>query len=171
MNYEILKWTPISGIFEEKHFGETDPNPLWIKFFSIDSECWIGSFASGDIGLVNNKIIEIDKSSKIGILTNGAFYLIDKDTRNLILHPKHGFFTDFEILSNQDLIFLATCTGIYILKNNKLIKEIQPNFIDGIRFTNKAENKLLGEIWEPGLDEWIKFEIDIQTLKMKSLAT
>ena len=42
------------------------------------------------------KILEIDKSSKIGILTNGAFYVIDKDSRDLISHPENGFFTDFE---------------------------------------------------------------------------
>ena len=166
MNYEILKSTPISGDFEEKHFGETDTNPLWIKFTSIDSEYWIGSFASVDIGLVNEKIVEIDKSSKIGILTNGAFYLIDKDSKDLILHPENGFFTDFKILLDQDLIFLATNWGIYIFKDNKQIKEIRPDFIDGIRFTKKAENKLLGEIFEPG-DEWIEFELDTQTLKMK----
>ena len=166
MNYEILKWTPISGEFDEKHFGETDANPLWIKFISIDSNCWIGSFASGDIGLVNEKIVEIDKSSKIGILTNGAFYLIDKDSRDLILHPENGFFTDFEILLDQELIFLATNWGIYILKNNSQIKEIRPDFIDGIRFTKKTDTKLLGEIYEPGY-EWIEFELDIPTLKLK----
>jgi hypothetical protein len=163
MNYEILNLTPISGDFEEKHFGETDANPLWIKFILIDSNCWIGSFASGDIGLVNEKIVEIDKSSKIGILTNGAFYLIDKDSRDLILHPESGFFTDFEILLDQDLIFLATNWGIYILKNNSQIKEIRPDFIDGIRFTKKTDTKLLGEIYEP-VDEWIDFEFDIPTL-------
>jgi len=166
MNYEILKWTPISGDFDEKHFGETDANPLWIKFYPNDSDCWIGSFASGDIGLVNEKIMEIDKSSKIGILTNGAFFLIDKDSRDLILHPENGFFTDFEIFPDQDLIFLATFWGIYILKNNKQIKEIRPDSIDGIRFTKKTDNKLLGEIYEPG-DDWLEFELDTQSLKMK----
>ncbi len=166
MNYEILKWTPTSGDFNEKHFGDTEANPLRIKFVSNDSDCWIGSFTSGDIGLVNEKVVEIKKSSKIGILTNGAFYLIDKNSRDLILHPEKGFFTDFEILPNQNLIFLATNWGVYILKDNKQIKEIRPDFIDGIRFTKKTDNKLIGEIFEPG-DEWIEFEIDTQTLKMK----
>ncbi len=166
MNYAVLIWTPISGDFDEKHFGETDANPLWIKFISNESDCWIGSFASGDIGLINEKILEIDKSSKIGILTNGAFYVIDKDSRDLISHPENGFFTDFEILPDQDLIFLAADWGIYIFKNDKQIKEIRPDFIDGIRFTKKTDNKLFGEIYVPG-DNWIEFELDTQTLKMK----
>ena len=160
MNYEVLKWTPISGDFEEKHFGVTDTNPLWIKFNPIDSESWIGSFANGNIGLVNEKIIEIEKTPKIGILTNGAFYLIDKESKDLILHPENGFFTDFEIIPDQNLIFLATDWGIYILKDNKQIKEIRPDFIDGVRFSNKINNLLIGEIYEPG-DEWIKFELGI----------
>lgn len=77
MKSEVLKWAPNSGDFEEKHFGVTHSNPLWIKFNSIDSDCWTGSFSGGDIGLINKKIIEIDKVSKVGVLINGAFYLID----------------------------------------------------------------------------------------------
>jgi len=166
MNYEILKWTPISGDFEEKHFGMTDPKPLWIKFNTIDSECWIGSFANGEIGLVNEKIVEIEKTAKIGILYNGAFYLIDKESKDLIFHPEQGWCVDFEIDPYQNLIFLATNWGIYILKNNELIKEIRPDFIDGVRFNNMINNVLIGEIYEPGYD-WIKFELDIPSLKLK----
>jgi len=166
MNFEILNGTPISSDFEEKHFGETDSNSLWIKFNLIESEYWIGSFASGDIGLINEKIVEIVKTSKIGILTNGAFYLIDRDSRDLLFHPKDGYFTDFEIILDNDLIFLATNWGICVIKNNVVIKEIRPDFIDGVRFTNRINNQLIGEIYEPG-DEWIKFELDLQTLKLK----
>ena len=131
MNLEILKWTPVSGEFEEKHFGVTDPNPMWIKFCPTDSANWTGSFASGEIGLINEKIVEIDKTSKIGILTNGAFYLIHKDSKDLLLNPRNGYFTDFEILLEENLVFLATNWGIYIFKDNTLIKEIRPDFIDG----------------------------------------
>ena len=166
MKDEVLKLTPISGDFEEKHFGVTDTNPLWIKFNPNDSESWIGSFASGDIGLVNEKIVEIEKTSEIGILINGAFYLIDKESKGLILHPEFGFFNDFEIIPKQNLIFLATFWGIYIFKDNKQIKEIRPGFIDGVRFTNRINDSLMGEIYEPG-DKWIKFELDIPTLKLK----
>jgi hypothetical protein len=166
MNFELLKATPVSGDFDEKHFGDTDTNPLWIKFYPIDSDCWIGSFASGDIGLINQKIVEIDKTSAIGVLTNGAFYLIDKDSKDLIFHPKNGFFTDVEIILDSNLIFLATDWGIYVIKDNVQIKEIRPDFIDGIRFTKRIDNLLIGEIYEPG-DEWIKFELDILSLKLK----
>ncbi|MBT6836899.1 MAG: hypothetical protein HOA61_12715 [Bacteroidetes bacterium] len=169
MNYEVLKHTPISGDFEEKHFGKIGTNPRWIKFNPIDSDCWIGSFASGDIGLINEKIDEINKTSKIGLLINGAFYLIDKDSRDLILHPENGFFIDFEILLDQNLIFLATYCGIYVFKDNKQIREIRPDFIDGIRFTKKIDNLLIGKICEPSNNggEWSEFELNLHTLKIK----
>jgi hypothetical protein len=166
MNYVVLKRVPISGDYHEKHFGDADADPLWIEFNAIGPESWIGSFASGDIGLINEKIVEIETSSKIGILTNGAFYLIDIVSRDLILHPKNGIFIDFEIIPDQNLIFLATCSGIYVFRDNKPIKEIRPDFIDGIRFTKKTDILLIGEIYEPG-DKWIEFEINTQNLKMK----
>ena len=166
MNLEILKWTPVSGEFEEKHFGVTDPKPLWIKFCPTDSANWTGSFASGEIGLINEKIVEIDKTSKIGILTNGAFYLIDTDSKDLLLNPRNGYFTDFEILLEENLVFLTTNWGIYIFKDNTLFKEIRPDFIDGIKFTKRTENLIIGEIYEPGID-WSEFELNTQTLKLK----
>jgi hypothetical protein len=166
MNFEKLKSTPNSGDFDEKHFGKTDPNPLWIKFYSTNSESWIGSFASGDIGLINEKIFEIDQTSKIGILINGAFYLIDKNAKDVLLNPEHGFFTDFEISSVEDLIFLATDWGIYVIKDKEQIKVIRPDFIDGVRFTKKTDKLLIGEIYEPG-DNWSEFELNMHTLKLK----
>ncbi len=167
-NFEILKTSPISGEINERHFGKTDSNPLWIKFYSINSDNWIGSFASGDIGLRNRKINEIDKTSKIGLLTNGAFYLIDKDSRDLIFHPRQGHFIDFDIIYDSDLILLATNWGINIIKNKEQIKEIRPDFIDGIRFIKRIDNLLIGEICEPSEngDDWSEFELDLRTLKL-----
>jgi len=166
MSYEVLKRTPISGYFEERHFGATNSNPLWIKFNLNGIDCWIGSFAGGDLGIVNQKIFETDKIAKTGILTNGAFYLIDKDSKDLIFHPENGVFVDFQIIHDKNFIFLATNGWIFIIQDNKCIKELCPEFIDGIRFSKMIDNLLLGEIYEPGL-EWTDFEIDLQTLKTK----
>lgn len=165
MKYEILRCTPISGDYEEKHFGKTDPYPLWIKFNPVDSESWVGSFASGEIKLINLKILEIDKSSKIGIITNGDFYLIDIDSMDLKFQYDDGDCIDFEFL-DQNLFFLATFNRIYIFKNYELIKKIQPDAIDGIRFTSKTDNQLIGEIYDAGVD-WVEFQLDTRTLKMK----
>ncbi len=167
-NIEILKTSPISGELRERHFGKTDSSPLWIKFNSINSDNWIGSFASGTIGLRNRKINEIEKTSKIGLLTNGAFYLIDKDSQDLLFHLEEGHFIDFEIIPEFDLIILATNWGINIIKGKKQIKEIRPDFIDGVRFKEKNDSSLFGEICEPSEngDYWTEFKIDLQTLKL-----
>ncbi|MCD4696229.1 MAG: hypothetical protein K8S16_08290 [Bacteroidales bacterium] len=167
-NFEILETIPISGEINERHFGQTDSNPLWIKFSSINSDNWIGSFSSGTIGLKNRKISEIEKTSKIGLLTNGAFYLFDKESGDLIFYPEQGHFIDFEIIPELDLIILATNWGINIIKGKKRLKEIRPDFIDGVRFMEKYENSLIGEIFEPSEsgDNWSKFELDLKTLEL-----
>ena len=70
-----IKSQTISGIFDEKHFGKTDTNPLWIRFNSRDSTDWVGSFASGDIGLINRKVIEMKNTSKVGVLTRMEHFI------------------------------------------------------------------------------------------------
>lgn len=165
MNYEIVRWTPISGEVDEKHFGVTDTNPLWIKFNPLDAKSWIGSFAGGKTGVISRKIIEIDKTPFVGILTNGAFYLIDRNTKDLIVHPDVGYYIDVAIFPDPDLVVLATYSGITILKNKEMIKEIRPDFIDGIRFTAESNEVLKGDISEPG-NGWTAFELDIRTLKL-----
>ncbi len=169
INFKILESNPISGKFDEKHFGETDTNPLWIRFNSNDSSDWVGSFASGNIGLSNIKIIEIDNTSKVGILTNGAFYLINRSLKELIFKPDQGYFTDFYLVPDTELLILATNWGIHIFKDKEIIKEIRPDFVDGVKFIKRKENLLTGEICEPteNGDDWSEFELNIQTLKLK----
>jgi hypothetical protein len=168
MTFEVLKWTPISGEFEEKHFGITDVHPLWIKFYSTNSYCWIGSFASGNIGLDNEKIIDILNTSETAVLTNGKFYLINRESKELIFTPEGGYYTDFEIIAENNLIVLATFWGIYIVKGLNIIKEILPDFIDGVRFTIKTGDFLYGDIYKPGND-WYEFELNLKSLKLKWL--
>ncbi len=169
MNFEILKSIPISGELDEIHFGKADSKSLWVKFYSNDFEQWYDLFAGGDIGLVNRKVIEVENNSKIGLLTNGAFYLIDLNLRALILNPFEGGFTDFEFIPNTDLIILTANCGIYIFSRKKQIKEIKPDFINGIRFLERYDDILIGEICEPAEngDDWSNFELDTQTLKLK----
>lgn len=166
MTFEILNWTPISGEYEEKHFGQTDVHPLWIKFFPSNSLCWIGSFARGGTGFENEKICDIKDSTLIAILTDGKFYIIDRDSKELLCNPEPDYFHDFEIIPENNLILLAAYFGIYIFKNFDLIKVIRPDFIDGVRFNKKANDKLYGDIYEPG-DNWYPFELDLNNLKLK----
>jgi len=169
INFKILESNPISGEFDEKHFGETDTNPLWIRFNTNNLYDWVCSFASGDIGLSNRKIIEIDNTSKVGILTNGAFYLIDRSLKELIFKPSQECFTDFYFVPDTGLLILATNWGIQIFKDKEIIKEIRPDFIDGVRFIKRNNNLLTGEICEPteNGDDCSEFELNIQTLKLK----
>jgi len=167
-NFKILESNPISGKFDEKHFGNTDTNPLWIRFNFRDSSDWVGSFASGGIGLINRKIIEMKNTSKVGVLTNGAFYLINVSLGELIFKPDQGYFTDFDLIPETELLILATNWGLYIFKDKEIIKEIRPDSIDGVRFKKRNENLLTGEICEPSKNgnNWSEFVFNIQTLKL-----
>jgi len=166
MNYEILKKIPISGEYDEIHFGKNDVHSLWIKFYPVDSDCWFGSFASGSVGVSNVKIIEHANSSQVSILAYGAYYIVDIKSKTLIFHPTDDYFNDFKIIPDENLIFLASYYNICIFKEYKIIKKIKPDFIDGIRFKEIQNDVLLGEIYNPGID-WSDFELNIKTLRMK----
>lgn len=166
MHFEKLDKAPISGEYSECHFGESTQKSIWIKFKPDDSLDWIGSFEKGEFKLENEKFLELHTKPQIAILTAGAFYVIDFLSKELIFHPKDNFFTDFQFDSEERILFLAAFWGIYIFKNNELIKKIRPEFIDGVRFNELNNGIIHGEICEPGL-EWSLFELDTETLILK----
>ena len=57
MHFEKLEKSPVSGEHYEKHFGNVDANPLWIKFLPDEEVNWIGSFENGGFKLVNEKFL------------------------------------------------------------------------------------------------------------------
>jgi len=166
MNHEVLEKIPISGELLEKHFGVTDPDPLWIKFYPDDSENWLGSFANGRLAFINRKVLDISQLSKFAVLNNGAFYLIDLNSKEILMHPDETYYCDFEFIAENDLLLLATFWAIFVFKANELIKVINPDFIDGIKFKKRIDNLLFGEISDPS-DEKSEFELDINTLILK----
>lgn len=166
MHFEKLEKTPISGEYSAIHFRKSTQNSVWIKFKPDDSLDWLGSFEKGEFKLENEKFLELHTKPQISILTEGAFYVIDYMSRELIFHPDDNFYIDFQFDSEERKIFLATFFGIYIFKDNELIKKIRPEFIDGIRFNGLKNGIILGDICEPGL-EWTSFEIDTETLILK----
>ncbi len=100
-------------------------------------------------------------------MTNGSFYLIDIDTKEQLIIADDGYYTDFEILFDKEYVFLATDVRINIFTNNTLVKIIQVDNIDGIRFLNNNDSKQIGEfrnISSVDFDDWIKFELDIKSL-------
>jgi hypothetical protein len=165
MDFKKFDRPPLSGDFEERHFGRADPNPLWIKISVSDFEEWAGSFANGDIGFINEKIAGID-DSRIGILINGAFYVVDIKTKELLLTPKPDIYNDFEITPDENLLIVAAYCGLFIFENLELVKNIMPDAIDGIRFIGREGDILKGEIYDPGID-WSEFELNLKTLIMK----
>jgi hypothetical protein len=166
MKHKVLDNIPISGELAEIHFGETDPDSLWIKFCPDDSENWLGSFANGSLAFTNRKILEISKLSKFAVLNNGAFYLIDLYSKEILMHPEETYYCDFEFIAENDHLILATFWAIFVFKANLLIKVIKPDSIDGIKFVKRIDTTLIGEISDPG-DNKSEFELDLISLKLK----
>ena len=166
MHFEKLEKAPLSGEYYEKHFGNVDANSLWMKFYSDDKEPWIGSFKNGGFKIENQRFFENNSKQQVAILKNGAFYIINYDSKELIFHPDDDDFIDFKINPESNQIFLATFSGICIYEDYLLKKEISPELIDGIRFKGINNGKLIGEIYEPGLD-WSEFELNTNTLVLK----
>lgn len=166
MKYEVLNQFPVSGEYYETHFGKYTSDSLWIKFLPDDSENWIGSFANGKLGFVNRKIQDRSSFSKFGILNNGAFYLIDPHTKEILKIDDESYYSDFEIVPEMDLLFLASFWAIFVFKGNDMIKKISPDFIDGIVFIKRINDQIFGEISDAG-NEKSDFVLDINSLKLK----
>jgi hypothetical protein len=165
MNYEVLETTPLSGGSEERHFGGTDVKPLWIRFHPDASEDWLGSFACGNLGLVNLKIAIIANTPKVAILHNGAFYLIDSETRDLLCKPDTSYYNDFMAEPSGNQVFLASYCGVTVVRGVTATRIPSPGLIDGIRLHRIENGLLLGEYYVPTEDiGWDEFEIDTSTL-------
>ncbi|KQM75234.1 hypothetical protein ASE74_20660 [Pedobacter sp. Leaf216] len=76
-------YRPPSGEYQEKHFGDTASDCSWVKFTTDVGDEWVGSFQNG--WLDNSRIIKLlDRHEKAFIVANGAAYLINTTTRQLV---------------------------------------------------------------------------------------
>ena len=117
---------------------------------------------------INQKFEQIEKPSQLAVLFNGAFYVVDIVTRELVFNPSKSWYTDFEVMPNKDFIFLSTDWGIQVFQNKEFIKEIRPDSIDGIRFYKIQGDILTGEIAdiEQNGENWIPFDLNIPNLTL-----
>ena len=74
---------PISGQFQEKHFGQVTPYAAWALFTNNDYSQWAGSFARGWEGFAT-LIINLEKEAKAFVVAGGDAYLIDVTTQQML---------------------------------------------------------------------------------------
>jgi hypothetical protein len=97
------------------------------------------------------------------VIANGLVYLINPF--NKTVYKFQIEYCDLKIQMNR--IFLASFSFIDIYNDNRLLKSIYIDDIDGIRFKTLNNNKLRGEfrqIDQMDFNIWIPFELDTLSL-------
>lgn len=165
MNVTKLTNPPASGLFDETHFGKTDTQSLWLKIDDSNGYSFIFSFGSRDIKL-ENSIVQMH-GDNLNVLYNGTFYSIDTLSKSLILSPDNDYYVDFIYNQDNSILCLGTFWGVEIFKGQQLIKDLRPEFIDGIKFVSATSNIIHGQLYNVG-EDWQEFTIDLDTLWLES---
>jgi len=168
MKAEILTQIPVSGDFQEIHFGKTFKSQLWIKFIDNNFQEWVGCFARSY--QTWDKVLTDEANETAFIVAGGQCYLIDISTKELLHHLNEDSVIESVIQTTNPKRFLVSiCNCIYIFDNKKLIKHYKPPFIvDGIYFTAQKEQKAIGHLYsyENEKDFFIGFSFDLITHEM-----
>jgi hypothetical protein len=168
MSAEILKQTPQSGDFPEKHFGETFNTVLWIKFVDNDFQEWVGCFSRPYEAI--DKVLTDNANETAFVVAGGQGYLIDILSREL-LHKTDEIPALESIIhtTNPEYFLIGACYCIYIFDNRKFIECYNPKFmVDGIYFTEQRGVKAIGHLYSYQFQEDLNvgFEFDLTTNEM-----
>lgn len=168
MNIQILTITPISGQFDEFHFGENFIDSLWVDFDISEDNHWIGCFSKEyENGL--NKVLYQENNKTCCVIAGGKCYLLNFETKNLIFETEEYPIIQSLVESiNPDYYFLGNFYSVFILSEKGLVKEIEPNImVDGIFLEYQEENKIIGKIdsAENQYEKPLEITIDIETLE------
>jgi hypothetical protein len=169
MSAEILTIPPISGKFQERHFGEHFHAPVWVQFTDNNSEDWVGCFSRPFEGGLCQALTN-ESNTRAFVIAGGEGYLIDIDTKELITNLEDQPFIESAIHTTNPDYFIAGATYcIYVLNDSGLLKQIKPDsIIDGIYFKNQVEKKAIGELAtaDNHYERNVDFEFDLTTFEL-----
>lgn len=169
MSVKILNNVPASGELEEIHFGEHFTHGLWVEFETNDFEKWVGCFPMEYIN--GFKTALANQTNKVGfIVAGGLGYLIDIKEKKLILKTdEHPLIESAILTQNPDYFIAGTFYSVYVIDNEKIVREISPDFIiDSIYFKKQQKGKAIGELAtaENQYDFNMDFEFDLKTFEL-----
>lgn len=172
MKIELLTIVPISGNLEEIHFGENFNDSLWIEFKISENNHWLGCFSkSNENGL--NKVLYDTNEKTCCVIAGGKGYLIDLETKNIILETdEHPLIESLVQSNNPNYYFLGNFYSVYVLNKKGLIKEIEPDFmVDGIYLEVQDRDKIIGKVdtAENQYERQLEISIDIERLEFDKL--
>ena len=168
MNIEILTIIPISGQFEEFHFGESFIESLWVDFSISEENHSIGCFSKEyENGI--DKVLYNENDKSCCIIAGGKCYLLNFENKNLIYETdEYPIIQSLAQTFNPNYYFLGNFYSVYILNQNGLVKEIEPNImVDGIYLENQEGSKIIGKVdsAENQYEKPLNISIDIGSLE------
>ena len=166
MNIEILTITPISGQFVEFHFGENFIESLWVDFNISEENHWIGCF-SKDYENAINKVLYNEKDKTCCVVAGGKCYLLNFENKNLIFETDEYPIIQ-SLVQSSEYYFLGNYYSVYILNQNGLVKEIEPDImVDGIYLEHIEGSKIIGKVdsAENQYERPLNISIDVDSLE------
>jgi hypothetical protein len=123
---------------------------------------WVGIFEKG---VTDYKKCEFYLDDTFLIIANGKGYICGCKNK---IHSQLGSYYYTDSIINAQNILLSSFTDIDIYSQYKLVKSIQIDDIDGIRFLEKNNDFIRGEfrqISSTDFNEWLPFYIDMNTIE------
>jgi hypothetical protein len=158
---------PLSGEYEERHFGETSSNSSWVIF--IDDECkeWVGSFAK-NWEMNSNSILKLGERELVFIVACGQGYLIDAGMKAQINKDEIKGITSAICDHDTKKIYFSNSYDLKVLDEFGNIDVFYDRyFFDDIELIEIRENKLYARYWNYQASKIpYRFEIDLDSKKI-----
>lgn len=166
MNAEIID-RPISGNYEEHHFGKPNPDGQWVKFVDKDFQEWVGSFEKGWVD--KSFILEIKRSGSILVLAAGHAYLIDPNSRKQLLQTEVRGVKSAIIHQSEEVIYYSNGYEIFYFDHHGEQQFFYSNYeLDALELIEIENNNLRAKGRHYKLkDEPFYLEIDLQNNELK----
>jgi len=143
-----LIYRPVSGEYEEIHFGDTDSDCRWVKFTSSDYSEWVASFEAGDSSFYPTNIINISKDF-VFVIASGNGYLIQTTKRiNILKQDVTEIKEHFHDKERSEIYVSNFMDLIRINRLGEVVDLVEGYWFDEIKFNKILNNKLCGHYWD-----------------------
>ncbi|MFN3195660.1 MAG: hypothetical protein ACE364_06925 [Chlorobiota bacterium] len=167
----ILDNTPVSGEYPEVHFGDDFYDGIWVKFTDSNYKMWIGHFLGSGKNASDKVLVNHDKKTAF-VLSDSRGYIVDINTRELKYKTDEEHYIQSLIqTSSPDYFITTTYSSVCIFDENKMIKELFPNFpefdVEGMYVSSQKDNFVIGssETFTNRFQEYVSFILDLNTFE------
>ena len=159
---------PVSGQFQEKHFGQVTPYSIWVLFTDKDYQQWVGSFAQGWEGFAT-LIVNLDEQEKALIVAGGDGYLIDVLQKELLNEDELlGIKTAIADAERKKIISSDGLNLRGIDFDGKVSILYDDHYFDDVELLEIREGKLYARYWHyQSSSKPFTFEMDLVTREVK----